>query len=180
VAAVHPANLESDEQRARLQRALGDGYEVREPIGSGGFATVFAAFDRELKREVAVKVLRPELEAPIFRQRFRREAESVAQLRHPHIVPIYAVGEADGLAYLVMPHVRGESLQQRLEREGKLSIDDATRILRDAAGASYELLAGAFDLQSERGDKADPAQVSTNGSSGITVGARLESSQKPG
>ena len=134
VNATGPGDV-TDEQHARLQRALGEGYEVRSQLGRGGFATVYAAFDRQLKREVAIKVLRAELEAPVFRERFRREAEAVAQLRHPHIVPIYAVGEADGLAWLIMPHIRGESLQQRIEREGKLPIDDATRILRDAAGA---------------------------------------------
>ena len=125
----------TDEQSTRLQSALGDAYEVRGIIGSGGFASVFAAFDRQLKREVAVKVLRAELEASVFRERFRREAESVAQLRHPHIVPIYAVGEAEGMAWLIMPHVRGESLQQLVEREGRLPIDEATRILRDATNA---------------------------------------------
>ena len=133
MSALPPAT--GDEQRSRLQRALGSAYELREQIGAGGFATVYAAFDTQLKREVAVKVLRAELEAPVFRERFRREAESVAQLRHPHVVPIYAVGEGEGLAYLVMPYVRGESLQQRMEHAGKLPIDEATRILRDSASA---------------------------------------------
>src|SRR5688500_6431965 len=103
---------------AQLQKALGDAYELRGVIGRGGFAVVYAAFDRALKRDVAIKVLRPELDTPVFRQRFRREAETVARLRHPHIVPIFAVGEAEGVAWIVMPLVGGESLLQRLAREG--------------------------------------------------------------
>ena len=124
------------ELRARLARGLGDGYELRDLLGRGGFALVYAALERGLKRDVAVKVLRPELAAePVMRQRFRREAEAVARLRHPHIVPIYSVGEGEGLVWYVMPLVGGPSLKVHLERVGRISIADARRMLHEAAAA---------------------------------------------
>ena len=120
----------------RLSRGLGTGYELRELLGRGGFALVYAAVDLALKRDVAVKVLRPELAAePVMRQRFRREAEAVARLRHPHIVPIYSVGEGEGLVWYVMPLIKGPSLKTHLERSGRLSIEDARRMLSEAAAA---------------------------------------------
>ena len=126
----------NDDLPGRLARALGDGYALEEELGHGGFAFVFAARDRQLDRDVAVKVLRPELaDMPDLRVRFRREAEAVARLRHPHLLPIYSVGEAEGLAYFVMPRVLGESLKTRLARERRLAIDVTRRILIEAAGA---------------------------------------------
>ena len=120
----------------RLAQALGDGYALEGELGHGGFAFVFAARDRQLDRDVAVKVLRPELaDMPDLRARFRREAEAVARLRHPHLLPIYSVGEEEGLVYFVMPRVVGESLKTRLARERRLAIDVARRILIEAAGA---------------------------------------------
>jgi tRNA A-37 threonylcarbamoyl transferase component Bud32 len=122
--------------RRRLAEALGEGYELQNELGRGGFAFVYAALDRGLKREVAVKALRPELyDAEGVRERFRREAEAVARLRHPHIVPIYAVGEAAGIAYFIMPRIAGESLRARLEREPRLPIAEVRRVLREAAEA---------------------------------------------
>jgi len=121
--------------RARLARALGDGYELKGLVGRGGFAVVYAAVDLRLKRDVAVKVLRPELDFPDLRQRFRREAEAVARLRHAHIVPIYAVGEESGVAYFIMPLITGSSLRARLERERRLAVDEVRRILRESATA---------------------------------------------
>ena len=122
--------------QGRLARGLGEAYEVRGLLGRGGFAVVFAALDVGLKRDVAVKVLRPELAAePLMRQRFRREAEAVARLRHPHIVPIYSVGEGEGLVWYVMPLVGGPSLKTHLEHVGRLAIEDARRMLSEAAGA---------------------------------------------
>jgi tRNA A-37 threonylcarbamoyl transferase component Bud32 len=136
---VHPGYLSrrvNDDLKARLARALGQGYEVRDALGRGGFAIVYAAFDLALKREVAVKVLRPELSAePSIRQRFRREAEAVARLRHAHIVPIYSVGESGDLAWYVMPFIAGPTLRARLERTGPLPVDEARRILLEAATA---------------------------------------------
>jgi hypothetical protein len=129
-------NVSDTEQRRRLEQALGPAYELRQVLGRGGFATVHAAFDRSLKRDVAVKLLHPELAGdPAVRERFRREAEAVARVRHPHIIPIYAVGEVEGLAWYVMPLVAGESLRARLERVGRLSVTDARRILLEATSA---------------------------------------------
>jgi len=129
-------NPYDSELYTRLAHGLGDGYELRELLGRGGFAVVFAAFDLGLKRDVAVKVLRPELAVePVMRQRFRREAEAVARLRHPHIVPIYSVGESEGVVWYVMPLVGGPSLKLHLERVGRLAIPDARRMLSEAAAA---------------------------------------------
>jgi len=127
---------EEVESRDRLQLALGDGFEVRTLLGQGGFGLVFTAFDKRLKRDLAVKVLRTELaKAGSFLDRFEREAMTAAQLRHPNIVPIYSIGEKDGLAYIVMPLIHGETLQALLERDGPLPLAETCRILVDAAGA---------------------------------------------
>ncbi len=130
-----PVPPDDGSQRDYLQRALGDGFAVRELLGRGGFAEVFAAEDLRLKRMVAIKVLRPDVASPALVERFRREAEAAAQLRHPHIVPIYAVGEGVGLAWIIMPLIEGESLRQRLDREGALPVAEAWRITREVAGA---------------------------------------------
>src|SRR5262245_26742911 len=123
-----------DALQERLQRALGEGFTLKGRLGLGGFAVVYEATDDRLKRRLAVKVLRTELdEVPGVRQRFRREAESVAALRHPHIIPIYGVGEAAELAYLVMPLIDGGSLADRLVKEPQLDVGEARRILQEAA-----------------------------------------------
>ncbi len=120
--------------RERIQLALGDGFVLGERLGGGGFAEVYAANDKRLKRRVAVKVLRAGLiEAAGALERFRREAEAVAALRHPNIVPIYAVGDAEGLAYFLMPLYEGGSLAERLAREPRLPVAEARRILQEAA-----------------------------------------------
>ncbi len=129
VSGIGPADL-----RRKLQRALGPGYELAERIGAGGFAEVFQARDLRLKRELAVKVLRPDLGlSPDLLQRFRREAETVAALRNAHIVPVYDVGEAEGLAFIIMPLIQGESLRAILDREGAMPHGEVRRILREAA-----------------------------------------------
>lgn len=134
---------EEAESRTRLQLALGEGYEVRRLLGQGGFGLVFTAFDKRLKRDLAIKVLRTELaRTTAFLDRFEREAMTAAQLRHPNIVPIYSIGEKDGLAYIVMPLIHGETLQQLLERDGPLPLPETCRILVDAAAA----LAAAHDV----------------------------------
>ncbi len=118
----------------KLQRALGPGYELQERIGAGGFAEVFRARDLRLKRDLAVKVLRPDLGlSPDLLQRFRREAETIATLRNAHIVPVYDIGEAEGLAFIIMPLISGESLRAMLDRDGALPPDQTRRILREAA-----------------------------------------------
>jgi len=126
-------------RRANLQRALGSAFEVREPVGRGGFGEVWSVFDIQLSRPVAIKVLRPELSASAeFRERFRREARAVARLRHPGIVPIYHVGEADGLVYFIMPLVDGITLTSAMRQGGGLSPSESVRILVEAAGALSE------------------------------------------
>ena len=128
--------VDDTEHRERLQRAVGDGYELRELIGSGGFGSVYAARDVRLEREVAIKALRPDVFlASTLIKRFEREAQAVAKLRHPNIIPIYSIGEGEGLAYFVMPRIKGESLRAILEREGKLSVDETCRILKGSASA---------------------------------------------
>lgn len=120
----------------RLAAALAPAYELRELLGRGGFGEVYAAWDATLKREVAIKTLRPELasQEDVVR-RFRREAEAAARLRHPCILPVYAVGEADGLVWFSMPRVHGESLRDWLRREPEPPIGEVRRILADVAGA---------------------------------------------
>ncbi len=120
----------------RLQAALGPSYELGRLIGRGGYAEVFAVRDLRLKRELALKVLRPDLilTESLF-TRFRREAEAVGALQNTHIVPIYDVGEADGICWLLMPLVQGETLKSVLAREKRLPVAETTRILLEAAEA---------------------------------------------
>ena len=122
--------------RKRLEKALGTNFTVGELVGRGGFAEVFSVRDNRLKRDLAVKVLSPELvvNQPML-HRFRREAEAVAALRHAGIVPIYDIGESGGIAYIMMPLIKGETLKKRLEREGRLSIPEVRRIIREIANA---------------------------------------------
>ena len=118
----------------RLQRALGENYELRQLIGRGGIGAVYAAWDVKLEREVAVKALRHDLfRTPALVERFEREARAVAKLRHPNILPIYTVGEGEGITFMVMPKIAGESLRAHLDREGQLSVDEAVRIASEAA-----------------------------------------------
>lgn len=136
---VHSAtrsDVNEAEYRQRLQRALGEGYELRELIGQGGFGAVYGVWDVKLEREVAVKALRHDLfPSPDLLERFQREAKAVAKLRHPNILPVYAVGEGAGIVFMVMPKVEGENLRAALDREHQLSVDDATRIATETAGA---------------------------------------------
>ena len=120
----------------RLQRALGPNYELGRLIGRGGYAEVFTVRDLRLKRELALKVLRPDLiltEALVTR--FRREAEAVSAIENPHIVPVYDVGENDGICWLLMPLVRGETVRSMLGRQQRLAVEEARRILLEAAQA---------------------------------------------
>src|SRR5881296_2953963 len=129
---------------ARLIQALGKSYTVEGEIGRGGMGVVFNARDERLKREVAVKVLPPELAfREEIRLRFLREAETAARLSHPHIVPIHSVGEGpDGLVYFVMAYVDGESVAAKLKRRGSLPAEESRRIMQetaDALGAAHAL-----------------------------------------
>jgi len=120
---------------SRLKVALADRYTIEREIGRGGMATVYLAHDPKHDRLVALKVLRPELAAVLGGERFLREISLTAQLQHPHILTLIDSGEADGFLYYVMPYVEGESLRQRLEREGQLPLDEALRITRAVASA---------------------------------------------
>jgi serine/threonine-protein kinase len=119
----------------RLKSALADRYDVESPLGEGGMALVYLARDLKHDRLVAVKVLRPDLAASLGAERFLREIHVTAKLSHPHILPLYDSGEADGLLYYVMPFIEGESLADMVAREKQLSIDDAIRITREVAEA---------------------------------------------
>ncbi len=119
----------------RLNAALGDRYAVESEIGRGGMAVVFLAHDQKLSRQVALKVLLPELAASLGSERFLREIEIAASLNHPNILGVHDCGEADGQLYYVMPYVEGESLRDRLSREKQLPIEDALRITREVAEA---------------------------------------------
>ncbi len=120
---------------SRVRKALADRYPIERVLGEGGMATVYLAEDPKHHRRVAVKVMRPELAASLGAERFLREVEISAQLTHPHILPVYDSGAVDGVLYYVMPFVEGESLQQRIERDGQLPVEEALRIAREVAEA---------------------------------------------
>lgn len=121
--------------RTRLESHLGDRYAVVREIGSGGMATVFLARDTKHGRDIALKVLRPEVADTIGAERFLREIETVARLNHPHILPLYDSGDAGGLLYYAMPYMDGDTLEERLEREGPLPVADALRVASECAEA---------------------------------------------
>ena len=119
----------------RLHAALADKYEVERELGQGGMATVYLANDGKHHRKVAIKVLKPELAAVLGAERFLAEIRTTANLQHPHILPLFDSGIADGFLYYVMPFVEGESLRDRLKREQQLPIADAIRIASEVASA---------------------------------------------
>ena len=123
------------ELRDKLQKTLGGSYAFERELGGGGMSRVFVAEETALARKVVVKVLPPDLAATVNVERFRREIQLAAQLQHPHIVPLFSAGIADGLPYYTMPLVEGDSLRTRLIRHGELPVPDALKILRDMASA---------------------------------------------
>ncbi len=123
------------ESTERLSAALADRYRILDRLGEGGMAVVYLAEDLRHKRQVAVKVLKPELAAALGTDRFLREIQVAAQLQHPHILPLHDSGEADGFLYYVMPYVRGESLRERLARESELPIAESVKIVREVVDA---------------------------------------------
>jgi TolB-like protein/tRNA A-37 threonylcarbamoyl transferase component Bud32 len=120
---------------AHLRASLADRYTIERELGEGGMATVYLAEDLKHQRQVAIKVLRPELAAAIGADRFLREITTTANLRHPHILPLYDSGAAGDTLFYVMPFVDGESLRDRLSREKQLPLDDALQIAREVADA---------------------------------------------
>jgi hypothetical protein len=119
----------------RIEAALADRYAIERELGSGGMATVYLARDLKHGRQVAVKVLRPEVAAAVGSDRFLREISITAQLNHPHILPLLDSGEADSFLYYVMPYVAGGSLRRRIAGEDRLPIEAVLRVTRQVAAA---------------------------------------------
>ncbi|HET6761569.1 MAG TPA: serine/threonine-protein kinase [Gemmatimonadaceae bacterium] len=126
----------TDELGTHVAHVLSANYELESEVGRGGMGIVYCARDRRLKREIAIKVLPPELSFRAdIRQRFLREAETAAQLNHPNIVPIYTVEERDNLVYFVMSYIKGDNLGQRLQQHGPIPPVEVRRILREVGDA---------------------------------------------
>src|SRR4029079_17783459 len=124
----------------RLTTALETRYRIEREVGVGGMATVYLAHDLRHERDVAIKVLHPDLAAALGAERFLAEIKTTAKLQHPHILPLLDSGEAGGLLFYVLPLVGGETLRERLTRETQLPIDDAVHLAReiaDALGAAH-------------------------------------------
>ncbi|HYC33801.1 MAG TPA: serine/threonine-protein kinase, partial [Gemmatimonadales bacterium] len=121
--------------RAHLEQALEDRYRLERELGRGGMATVYLAHDLKHDRDVALKVLHPELAATLGPGRFQREIRTTARLQHPHILPVLDSGEAAGQLWYTMPFVEGESLRDGLRRERQLPVDQALQITREVADA---------------------------------------------
>src|SRR6185369_7806463 len=115
--------------------SLAERYDIEGTLGAGGMATVYRARDRRHDREVAIKVLHVDVAGSLEHDRFIREIRLAASLTHPHILPLYDSGEADGILFFVMPIMRGQTLRDRLRDEGRLSVEAATRIAADVADA---------------------------------------------
>ncbi len=122
---------------ARLSSALAGRYVIEREVGVGGMARVYLAADLRHHRQVAIKVLKPELSEALGAERFLREIETSASLRHPHILPLFDSGETGESLFFVMPYVEGESLRARLDREPQLPIDEALQIAREVADALH-------------------------------------------
>ena len=118
-----------------LRRELAGRYTIDAEIGHGGMAVVFRGTDLRHERTVAIKVLRPELASEVSAQRFLREIRVAARLQHPHILPLFDSGATEALRYYVMPFVSGESLRDRITREGRLPLADAVRVACEVADA---------------------------------------------
>ena len=122
----------------RISQALSGSYTLERELGAGGMATVYLARDLKHGRDVAIKVVRPEIAASLGTERFLREIAISAHLQHPNILTLIDSGEADGLLYCVMPFIKGETLRTRLARDGALPVAEAMRILRDVLdGLAY-------------------------------------------
>jgi serine/threonine protein kinase/tetratricopeptide (TPR) repeat protein len=124
-----------DPLQSRLNAALAGRYTLDRELGQGGMAVVFLANDLRHDRQVALKVLRPEISAEIGAERFLREIKMAAGLTHPHILPVFDSGEADGLLFYVMPSMQGRSLREKLDKEKQLPLSEALRLTREVASA---------------------------------------------
>ncbi|MCC6431454.1 MAG: serine/threonine protein kinase, partial [Gemmatimonadaceae bacterium] len=119
----------------QLAASLADRYVIERELGRGGMATVYLARDVRHGRQVAIKVLHPELAAVLGAERFLAEIKTTAALQHPHILPLFDSGTADGQLFYVMPFIDGETLRTRLDRETQLPIADAVQLTREVADA---------------------------------------------
>ncbi len=163
-----------------LTAALTDRYRLEGELGAGGMATVYLAHDTRHHRQVAIKVLHAELRASLGAERFLSEIRITANLQHPHIVPVFDSGDADGLLYFVMPRIEGETLRARLDRTGPLPVAEAVRYVREVADAlSYAHGHGVLhrDLKPENvllsGGHALLADFGIAASSGVAPAQRL-------
>jgi serine/threonine protein kinase len=120
---------------SRLSEALADRYRIERELGAGGMATVYLAEDLKHDRKVAIKVLKPELAAVLGAERFVVEIKTTASLQHPHILPLFDSGTADGFLFYVMPYIQGETIREKLNRETQFGVDEAVRIAREVADA---------------------------------------------
>ncbi len=127
--------LREQNQVDKILEVLSARYTIERPLGRGGMATVYLAREWHPQRQVAIKVLAPERAGRNGRREFQREIEILSQLTHPHIVPVFAAGEVDGLLYYVMPFYEGQSLRDRLVAKKRLPLLDALRIALDVAMA---------------------------------------------
>ncbi|MCX5755587.1 MAG: serine/threonine-protein kinase, partial [Gemmatimonadetes bacterium] len=119
----------------RLNTALAGRYRIERELGEGGMATVYLCEDVKHKRHVALKLLKPELAAVLGAERFVQEITTTAALQHPHILPLFDSGAADGFLFYVMPFIKGETLRDKLNRETQLGVEEAVRIAREVADA---------------------------------------------
>ena len=125
----------ADESFEALQAALPERYTIEREIARTGMSRVYLARERHPDRQVAIKVLDQDLTAHLGRERFLREVDLTSSLAHPHIVPIFSAGDADGALYSVMPYIAGETLADRMERKGRLPIEESVRIALEVASA---------------------------------------------
>src|SRR5262245_52103356 len=119
----------NDSVSERLAGALTPGYTLRRELTGGGMSRVFEAVETALGRPVVVKLLAPDIAAVLDTDRFRREIQLSANLRHPHIVPLLSAGQADGMLYYTMPYISGESLESRLGHSPRLGVAEGVRIV---------------------------------------------------
>jgi serine/threonine-protein kinase len=119
----------------RLQAVLASKYDIERELGRGGMATVYLARDLRHDRNVAIKVLRDEVAESLARDRFIRETQLAARLNHPHVLPLYDSGEADGILYFVMPLMQGQTLRDRLDADGQLPIGAVLKLAIEVADA---------------------------------------------
>ena len=133
---TNPPSQPDSDLVARVAKAVAPAYDLQDEIGRGGSGIVYRAIDRRLKRNVALKILPPDLAfRSDIRERFLREAETAARLSHPNIVPIFSVDERDGLAWFVMALVEGPSVGDRVRTSGALPFADVKRVMREVADA---------------------------------------------